>query len=197
MRSRFLVFFALAGLTPLVATTTVQAGHHLWDVTEIFSDASGTVQFIELFTADNNEQGVGAFSITSGANTFNFVTNLPTATTANTWILVGTANVASLPGGVTPDYILPANFFSTGGGTINYAGVDIWNYGTVPTDGVHSLARNGSTPVNSPTNFAGDAGELALDFDVPAVQTWGIVVLVGCVLLAASGLLRRRASSLA
>jgi hypothetical protein len=198
MRSRFLVLLALAGLIPLVATTPAQAGHHLWDVTEIFSDASGTVQFIELFTAEDNEQGVGPFTITASGNTFNFVTNLSTAATANTWILVATGNVASLPGGVTPDYILPANFFNTGGGTINYAGVDIWNYGAVPTDGVHSLARNGSTPVNSPTNFAGDAGEIELNANVPAVQTWGFVLLVGCVLLAASGLLRnRRASSVA
>ncbi len=189
MRSRLI---ALATVIGLVAATSANAGHHLWDTTEIFSNAAGTVQFIELFTADNNEQNVGAFTVTSGANTFNFVTNLPTAATANTWILIGTANVAGLPGGITPDYIMPAHFFNTGGGTINYAGVDIWNYGAVPTDGINSLQRNGSTAVNSPRNFAGASGSLVLGNTVPAMQTWGLVALVGGLLLLASGLLKRR-----
>jgi hypothetical protein len=41
-------------------------------------------------------------------------------------------------------------FGHTGGGTLNYAGIDNWSYGAVPTDGVHSLLRNGST-APSPT----------------------------------------------
>ena len=185
----------LAALTVLALAPRSFAGHHLWDTTEIFSNASGTVQFIEIFTADDNEQGIGPFSITSGANTFNFVTNCPTSMTANHWVLVATSNFAALPGAVTPDYILPSNFFATGGGTINYAGgVDVWNYGAVPTDGVHSLLRNGSTAVNSPTNFAGQSGSVDLSVVVPALPTWGLVVMVGAFLVAASGLLRKRAA---
>jgi hypothetical protein len=48
-----------------------------------------------------------------------------------------TPKFAGLPGAITPDYILPVeNFFPTGGGSLNYAsGADIWNYGTVPTNG--------------------------------------------------------------
>src|SRR5207244_1759546 len=81
--------------------------------------------------------------------------NLPTSTTANTWILVATSGFGSLPGGVTPDYIIPSNFFPTGGGTLNYAsGVQSCSYGVVPTDGYHSLLRNVSTAVHSPHNFA-------------------------------------------
>jgi hypothetical protein len=91
-----------------------------------------------------------------------------------------------------PDYVIPANFFSTGGGTINYAGVDVWTYGAVPTDGVHSLARDGTTPVNSPKNFAGQFGSVILTTAVPTLPTTGIVILIGALLLAASGLLRKR-----
>jgi hypothetical protein len=195
MRNRLGVLATIIGLS---VATTAHAAHHLWDFTEMFSNASGSVQFVELFTAAANEQSIGPFTVTTGSNTLNFVTNLPSAATANTSVLIATAGFASLPGGVAPDYIVPANFFATGGGTLNYAsGVKTWAYGAVPTDGVHSLLRNGSTAVNSPTNFAGQTGSVNLATGVPMLQTWGIVALVGALLLAASGLLRRRETTLA
>ena len=161
----------------------------------MYSNASGSVQFVEMFTAVNGEVGVGPFTITAGANTFNFVTNTGNPT-VNTWILVATAGFGSIPGGVTPDYIIPGNFFATGGGTLNYAsGTDVWAYGAVPTDGYHSLLRNGSTAVNSPTNFAGQVG--AIDLAVPGFGGWGMALLIGALLLVASGLLRRRQSATA
>ena len=172
-----------------------RAGHHLWRLTQAFSNASGSVQFLQLFVAEDGEAGVGPFTVTASGHTFNFVTNLPTTSTANTWILIATSGFGSLPGGVTPDYIIPGNFFATGGGTINYAGVDAWTYGVVPTDGVHSLMRDGTTPVNSPKNFAGQSGTVNLATGVPALPTTGIVVLVGALLLAGSGLLRKRTPS--
>jgi hypothetical protein len=181
-----------------LGATPALAGHHLWDFTELYSNADGSVQYVELFTAENDEQNLGAFTITSDGHTFNFVTNLSTAATANTWVLVATSNFASLPGAVTPDYILPqGNFFPTGGGSINYAGVDVWNFGAVPTDGENALQRNGSSAPNSPTNFAGQTGHVNLGADVPILPTWGIVLLTGGLLLAASGLLRRREASIA
>ena len=61
---------------------------------------------------------------------------LPSSSTANTWVLIATAAFAALPGAPTPDYIMPAGFFPTGGGTLNYAsGADIWTYGAVPVNG--------------------------------------------------------------
>jgi hypothetical protein len=190
MRTRLI---ALATAVGLLTATASQAGHHLWNFSEIFSNADGSVQYMELFTTDNNEQGVGPFGITSNAHTFSFVNNLGSSLTGNTYILVATSNFASKPGAVTPDYIIPASFFATGGGTLNYAGgIQVWNYGAVPTDGVHSLLRNGSTAVNSPTNFLGQSGSVNLAATVPMVPTWGLIVLVGGLLLAGSGLLRRR-----
>jgi len=189
MRLRLGILLTLAGL---VLAPAAQAGHHLWKLTEAFSNSSGTVQFVELFCPATGENSVGPFTVTSNTNTFNFVTNLPAGTTANTWLLIATSGFQSLPGGVTPDYILPSNFFNTGGGTLNYAGIDAWAYGAVPTDGVHSLARDGSTQVNSPTNFLGQSGSVNLAAPVPALQTWGLLVLVGAMLFAASGLWKRR-----
>jgi len=182
------VMVAALGLAP-----SAHAAHHLWSFSEMFSNASGSVQYMELTCPASDEQGVGPFTITSNTHTFNFVTNLPSNATANTFILVATSGFGSLAGGVTPDYIIPANFFATGGGTLNYAsGVSTWSYGAVPTDGVHSLLRNGSTAVNSPTNFGGQSGSVNLSTAVPMLPRWGILLLVGALLLAGSGLLVAR-----
>ena len=194
MRNRIVVLATAVGL---VVAASAQAGHHLWDFTEMYSNASGSVQFIEMFTAVNGEAGVGPFTVVAGANTFNFVTSLGNPT-LNTHLLIATAGFGGLPGGVTPDYFIPGNFFATGGGTLNYAGgVDVWNYGTVPTDGVSSLLRNGSTAVNSPTNFANQTGSVDQSLTVPALGGWGMALLIGLLLLVASGLVRKRQSTVA
>ena len=183
----------LAAILGVLSASPSFAGHHLWDLTEIYSNGDGSVQFVELFTAAANEQGVGPFTVTASGHTFNFVTNLSTTATANTWILMATANFASQTGGVTPDYIIPANFFNTGGGTMAYAGaVDVWNYGAVPTDGVHSLLRSGSIAVNSPENFAHQTGSVNLGVSLPAFPSWALILLCGALLFAASSFLRRR-----
>jgi len=197
MRARLILVAALVAGTLAVASSSSQAGHHLWRLSRLFSNADGSVQYAQLFVTEANEAGVGPFTLTASGHTFNFATNLPCATfptcaTANTWILLATSNFASLPGGVTPDYIIPAGFFTTGGGSMVYANtVDTWNYGTVPTDGKHALMRDGSTPLNKATNFAGQTGSLVVGPGVPAVTGWGLALLVGALLLAASGLLRR------
>ena len=59
----------LAAVLSLALATPALAGHHLWDITEIYSNGDGSVQFVELFTADNNEQGVGPFNVTASGNT--------------------------------------------------------------------------------------------------------------------------------
>lgn len=185
---------ALASATiVLLWAASASAGHHRWDFTEIFSNADGSVQFIEMFSANSGESGLGPWTITAGGNTFNFVTNLP-GDSANTWVLVATADFASLPGAPTPDYVMPASFFPTGGGTLVYAGgSDTWSYGPVPTNGIASLERDGSTPPNSPTNFAGVTGSVnASGAPIPSLAAWAAMVLVAVVLLAGSGMLRRR-----
>jgi hypothetical protein len=190
MRTRLV---ALATVVGMLVASSSQAGHHLWKFTELFSNATGTVQYAELFCPANGEAGLGTFTVVSGTNTFNFVTNLPSNTTQNTWALLATSNFAGLAGGVTPDYIIPANFFPTGGGQIKYAGtIDIWNFGALPIDGVNALQRDGSSAPNSPHNFAGQSGSVDANTLVPMLPTWGIVLLIGAVLIAGSGLLRKR-----
>jgi len=177
----------------VLAASAAFAGHHSWDFTEAFSNGSGSVQFVELHCPVNGEAGLGPFTMTSTTNTLNFVTNLPSTSTADTWVLCATSGFGSIPGGVTPDYVIPANFFPTAGGTLTYAGgADVWNYGAVPTDGVSSLLRGGGTAANTPTNFAGASGSVNFVDQFPGAPAWALGVMMGALLLAGSGLLRRR-----
>ena len=165
---RRLVCFSLA----LLLTNQARATFHLWTVNEIYSNADGSVQFIELHESStiNGEDLLAGHFIrcTSGllTNTFIFPTNLPSTITAGKCFVIGTANLASLPGGVTPDYVFTnaVPFLFSGNGTINYAGVDVVNYTNLPADGAGSLVRSGTAMVfsvtNSPQNFAGESNSI-------------------------------------
>ena len=153
---------SLASIAFLLASLPVQASFHLWQLSEVFSNADGSVQFVELTAFAGGQQFLAGQSITasSGLTTrpFVFPTNLP-GDSAGKKFLVGTAGFAAL-GVVAPDYVVPDGFLFLSGGTVNFAGFDIWNYGSMPTDGSLSLNRDGSTATNSPTNFAGVTGQV-------------------------------------
>ncbi|HMF39280.1 MAG TPA: hypothetical protein VKQ32_01235 [Polyangia bacterium] len=199
MRARLAIIAATFSGLVIATPSPAQAAHHLWRFSQLFSNASGSVQYIQLAVGEDNENAVSGFTITSGTNTFTFPGNLPNSLTAtHKWILIGTANLATLTGGVTPDFTIPANFFPTGGGTLTYAsGTDTWAYGAVPVDGRNALFKSGATVttgLNNPINFNLDSGSLSLATSVPAASGPWIAALVGGLLLAASGLLRARKS---
>lgn len=148
---------------------TAEARFHLWTIEELFSNPDGSVQFVEMFDAFNDEDLLAGHLLSSNSKSFAFTTNLPTLETANHHLLLATANFAALPGAVTPDYVLPANFFSVTADRLNFADVSLMEFsaGELPVDGVHSLLLNLSTgqsapAVNSPTNFAGQAGSVVI-----------------------------------
>ena len=146
----------------LLLSLSAQANFHLFTISEIFSNADATVQFVELTTAFAGQQSLAGHTLTatsgSTTRTFTFPTNLPGDTLGKRF-LVGTQGFAAL-GLVTPDYIVPDGFLFVPGGTVDFAGVDIWTYGSLPSDGNLSLNRNGTTSPNSPTNFAGVTGQI-------------------------------------
>lgn len=183
MTKHLLVSVAL--LTSLI-TAPAQASFHLWRFSEIFSNADGSVQFIEMLDGSNNEQFVGGMQLKSTTNTFNIPANLPSSSTANHRMLFATSGFGLLAGGVTPDYIIPAHFFNPVGDTLNFANVDIQTFGAIPLDGVTSRALPGTgTGINSPTNFANAAGSVNLAVPEPAVGGMAMAALV-------LGLFRRR-----
>jgi len=153
----------------MVTFSSAPAAFHFFDIQEIYSNGDGSVQFVELFTTFGNQQFLDGHTLTYEVNnvtsqTVTLATNLP-GNTANKTFLVGTSNLGPLYG-VTPDYVMPANFLSAGAsGTINFAeGTDIVSLFSLPTNGVMSLdgMTNDSTPsatsLNAqatPRNFAG------------------------------------------
>ena len=153
------------GVLMLASSASSHAAFHLWVINEVYSDASGNVQFIELSTASFGQQFVGGHQIstTQGGpfNVFTFPGDLP-ADSTNKKFLIGTAGYAALPGVPPPDYIVPNGFVFTSNVTINFAGADIVTLASIPTSGTLSSDRNGATATNSPTNFAGMSGTVVL-----------------------------------
>ena len=136
---------------------------HLWQMTELYSNADGSVQFLELTALTSSQQFLAGHRLvsTSGSlsRTFTFPDDLPGDSGGHRF-LVGTAGFAAL-GIVQPDFVVPNNFFFRQGGTINFAeSADVWSHGATPTDPNLSLTRNGGTATNSPTNFAGQTGRI-------------------------------------
>lgn len=141
---------------------SANATFHLWSISEIYSNANGTVQFIELTTAVGGQQFLTGHTITSSqggtTRSFTFPSDLPGDTTNKTF-LIGTQGFAAL-NLVAPDYVVPNNFLFTPGGVVDFAGVDSVSYASLPADGTLSIDRNGSTGIASPRNFAGATGTI-------------------------------------
>jgi len=152
------------------------AGSHMWRFNEVFSDASGTIQFIEFVCDDTpSEIFMNGLTVITPNGTFTFPENL-VGPTSFRHLLLATNGFASLPGAPTPDYIIPNNFIPQGGGFIRYrpeANYDTWIYGAgvIPTNGLNSvqftswLGGNGvdtyvTNLVNSPTNYDGGTGSV-------------------------------------
>ncbi len=133
---------------------------HLWKIDEIYSNADGSVQFIELRALSGGQQFLAGHAIISSQGTqsrsFTFPNNLP-GDSANRKFLIGTQGFAAL-NVVAPDYIVPNGFLFISDGTVNFADADFVNYASLPTTGGLSINDSGATAVNSPENFAGATG---------------------------------------
>ena len=190
---RTLLLSALA----LGLASAAQAGTHTWDVNEVFSNADGTIQFVELREANGTpgETGVGNGSISSlvQGETHSFGNGAVTGPTTNKYYLIATQGFADLPGAPTPDEILPPEdvpFFAVAGDRVSFVSYDNFDFQllTVPTNGTDSLNRtypgntSGVVAVNSPTNYAGATGSVDADPDppgpVPLSSPAGIALLL-------------------
>ena len=178
-----------------LAAATSFASYHTFRIEQLFSNADGTVQFVVL----RESAGVNGESFWSGkaltsthagvAKVFTFPNDLPggdgeycsgyycypnLSPTANKRVLVASQGFAAL-GLVTPDYVMPNGFLPTGGGSVDFAGVDQLAFPSLPTDGESSIDRTGATRHNLATNFKGAtasvAGSVAAGF-VPRAGVW-------------------------
>ena len=147
----------------LLLPTASLAGVHTWDVNEVFSNADGTIQFVELFEANGTagETGVGngTVSTTTPPKSHSFGNGPVVGPTTNKTYLLATAAFAALPGAPVPDEIIPNGllpfFFNPAGDTVKFIVYDSWTFPAIPTDGVQSLHRLTGVGPNSPKNYAG------------------------------------------
>ncbi len=180
-----------------LSSSSAFAGIHTWDVSEVFSNADGTIQFVELKEAAGgpSETGVSNSTITSNAKSFSWTVvggATQVGNTANRFYLIATPGFAALPGAPTPDAIITADklpfFFNPAGDSVDFSTWDTCTFSVpIPTDGVGSLdcgvgpAPNSPQATNSPTNYAGisapvNASLLVLDqiddFQGGTVANW-------------------------
>jgi|GEM_PF-3134507 len=159
-------------MASLVWTAPAFATFHLWDISEVYSNADGTVQFIELFTTANTQQFTAGHTIrtSQGVNSHEFVfpSNAPSPTGGH-HLLLATTGFAKLPGSVAPDFTLDDGFLFTLDGVVDFVIANKLTYECLPLDGVMSLhcdtndgirCTTTSVTVNSPTNYAGITGSI-------------------------------------
>jgi len=155
------------------------SGVHLWRISEAYSNADGSIQFIEMTTCCGSAGGetfVGGQVLSSNSHSFTFPGNL-TMATPNKHLLLATDGYAALPGVPVRDYKIDPNFFAVTGDRLNFAVYDTWTFGAiVPTDGTNSLNKSEEdatdTPFvarNSPTNLHNDTGTIGAAGGPPAV----------------------------
>lgn len=157
---------AIVLIAAALAPVPAHAIFHLWYIKEAFSNHDGSVQFIELYTDSGGQEFLAGQTLTSKSNTFNF-TNSP-APTNGRHLLLATAGFGSIPGGATPNYIIPSNFFNPETDTLTFAEFyDQKSFELAPIDGVMSLNFSGpfsaaTVATNSPRNFAGQGSSVNL-----------------------------------
>ena len=146
----------------LLATRGAFAGAHTWRVNEVFSNADGTVQFIELRESGGGtaEVNVGGHLLTTESGSSFLISHNVTSPTSFKSILFGTQAYDDLPNSPTPDFIIPPNFFNVTGDSVSYDPYSTLTFPSVPTDGLLSLNADLTTGINSPTNYAGQTGSV-------------------------------------
>jgi hypothetical protein len=186
-RTRIAILVAVALL--VLSPTAAIAGIHTWDVGEVFSNADGSIQFVEFVEADggNTEIGISGGSTSSNAGPKNFSwSGAPVTNTANKRYLVGSQSFANLTGAPPVDAIMPLSvlpfFFQPASDTVNFQGWDSCTFTAIPTNGVGSrdCVTNINTTSNSPTNYAGTAASVVAslapglidNFQNGSLQNW-------------------------
>jgi hypothetical protein len=177
-----------------------RAEFHLWQIQEVYSNSSGTLQFIEMVDQFGAQNFIGfgspiQVSDTTGTQTHTFPIpfgDVLPGDSLNHMLLFGTSGIHAA-GGPTPDYIIPNGFLFTGGGSISFFGLNSGSYGTLPTDGTQSLDWLAGTnnAVNSPVNYLGQTGTVS---PVPEPTTL-VLAPVAAVLGGVYHWRRRRAAS--
>jgi len=146
-----------------------RAAFHLWQIREIYTDGTGTKQYIEMFCPSSSQTFVSGQSIkvSSGGTTNTFTLNHGlSGDSLNHPLLFGTP-LTTNSGGPPVDYILPTNFLFASGGSISFFGANSGTYTALPTNGSSSYVYPaGTTSANNPQNYAGTTGLITNIFPI-------------------------------
>ena len=132
-------------------------------IDQVFSDASGDVQFLLIldrgnFDCDSGEgRWAGETLVSAGPGplrTFTFPSDLPNCRTSGRRILIATQGFADL-GLIPPDYVMPRGFVQFPDGILTFANVTQLRYSGLPNDGVHAIDGSGRRVGAYAENFAG------------------------------------------
>src|SRR5690349_8089438 len=111
-------FFRSVLAVLLLAPAFAAANFHTFVIDQVYSNASGTIQFVVLREAAGlgGQHVFGGHDLTAGVGnsvqrTYDIPSNLPSSNTANRRVLFATQAFADL-GIVIPDYIIPDHFLS-------------------------------------------------------------------------------------
>jgi serralysin len=189
-RQRFYLATLIAvGIAFTATTQSANAGFHLWQVKEVFTNSDGSVQFVEMFDSFGGEIFTSGFTLSANSDgnikTFTFPSNISSTPGS---MLIATTGFGSLPGGVTPDFTFSQGgvsgmffnpnatnltfTFSGSGDSMAFTGASL------PKNGINSLTDAGATGfppgipnissgVNSPTNLLGNSGSVNLAVPEP------------------------------
>jgi Ca2+-binding RTX toxin-like protein len=153
----------------------------LYRIHEIYSNADGSVQYIELIGDHFNQHLVAGNEISSQGvqlSTFEFPADLPGGfPTLGRSVLLATRKFAALDV-VTPDYFIPESFLPLSNGTLSIPSPteDPYTYAALPTDGITALNENGNLVRNGPQNFFNETSFIPAN---PIVGSGGSDALTG------------------
>lgn len=145
----------------LLSVASVQASHHSWRFSEAYSNADGTLQFVEMVSNANDHDLITCCRMVAGNKStgvdtpYSFPQNLPSSATNAKSMLIATAAFESAFG-ITPDYIIPDGFLTMTSGDVFYNDTLSWD--SLPTDGTNSLQKIAGQLViqpATPQNFSG------------------------------------------
>jgi hypothetical protein len=181
---KFLSIPRLCTATVLAAamlTTSAHAAFHLWNFQQIYTDSSGSLQYIQLFDSSGFQNSVNGQQISvanvgaTQTHTFTLPGGPLGGNTFNHTLLFGTAGLQAA-GGPVPDYIIPNNFLFAAGGTLTgFSGFFGGPYTALPTDGFNARNFGGGNVLNSPQNYTGQTGTIV----VPEPAMWSLFGLSG------------------
>lgn len=160
---RLAIIFVCSGLVQ-----PALADFDQWQISELYSSADGSVQYIELQTTASNQGDLSGLSLTATDDSSQQQSSLTldsnlVGETANSSLLLATAAFEQQTG-LSADFTIPQGFLPLQSGTVDFAnGTASISYlaGQLPLNGVQAIDGSVAPQSAIPVNFSGLSASLA------------------------------------